>query len=142
GSRYVVSSSNSYEVSVTIRFDHPVIGRQFVSVEVEPETYAREIASARTFGFLREVESLRGRGLAQGGAAENARVLTDTGLHEGTTLRFPDEFARHKALDVIGDLGLLGGRLRAHVVAQRPSHKGNIALGKEILAQAEKRALA
>ena len=141
-SHYVVSASNTFEVSVTIRFDHAAIGRQFVSVEVEAASYLQEIARARTFGFLNEVETLRDRGLARGGSEENAIVLTDTGLHGETKLRFPDEFARHKALDVIGDLGLLGGRLRAHVVAQRPSHKGNIALGKEILAQAAKRALA
>jgi UDP-3-O-[3-hydroxymyristoyl] N-acetylglucosamine deacetylase/3-hydroxyacyl-[acyl-carrier-protein] dehydratase len=129
-------------VSVTIRFDHPSIGRQFVSVEVEPASYSQEIGAARTFGFLHEVEALRNRGLAQGGSTENAIILTETGLHSDTQLRFPDEFARHKALDLIGDLGLLGGRLRAHIVAQRPSHRGNFALAREILAQAEKRALA
>jgi UDP-3-O-[3-hydroxymyristoyl] N-acetylglucosamine deacetylase / 3-hydroxyacyl-[acyl-carrier-protein] dehydratase len=141
-SSYTVSPSSSYEVSVTIRFDHPTIGRQFASVEVTPESYTREIASARTFGFLDEVEALRARGLARGGSAENAILLTADGLHEGIDLRFPDEFARHKVLDVIGDLSLLAGRLRAHVVAQRPSHRGNVALAKEILTQAEKRALA
>ncbi len=141
-STYTVSPSTDYEVSVTIRFEHPVIGRQFASAEVVPESYAREIASARTFGFLHEVEALRSRGLAKGGSTENAILLTEDGLHEGITLRFPDEFARHKVLDIIGDLALLGGRLRAHVVAQRPSHRGNVALAREILAQAEKRALA
>jgi len=141
GSSYVASASSSYEVSVTIRFDHPSIGRQFVSTEVEPDTYAREIASARTFGFLSEVEALRGRGLAKGGSVDNAILLTETGVHGDGGLRFPDEFARHKALDVIGDLALLGGRLRAHVVARRPSHRGNVALAREIQAQAEKSAL-
>src|SRR5690606_14761795 len=82
------------------------------------------------------------RGLALGGTPENAIVLTPIGLLGETELRFADEFARHKALDLVGDLALLGGRLRAHVVAQRPSHRGNVALAKEILAQAEKRALA
>jgi UDP-3-O-[3-hydroxymyristoyl] N-acetylglucosamine deacetylase/3-hydroxyacyl-[acyl-carrier-protein] dehydratase len=129
-------------VSVTIRFEHPTIGRQFASAEVVPESYAREIASARTFGFLGEVDALRARGLAQGGSAENAILLTENGQHEGTELRFPDEFARHKVLDEIGDLALLAGRLRGHVVAERPSHRGNVALAREILAQEEKRALA
>jgi UDP-3-O-[3-hydroxymyristoyl] N-acetylglucosamine deacetylase/3-hydroxyacyl-[acyl-carrier-protein] dehydratase len=119
-----------------------VIGRQFASFEVEPAGYVREIAPARTFGFLSEVEALRSRGLGLGGSAENAILLTETGLHEGIELRFPDEFARHKALDVIGDLGLLGARLKANIVALRPSHRGNVALAKEILAQQEKRALA
>ena len=141
-SSYMVSPSSAFEVSVTIRFEHPTIGRQFASPEVEPESYGRDIASARTFGFLREVEALRSRGLAKGGSAENAILLTEEGLHEGMRLRFPDEFARHKVLDLIGDLALLGGRLRAHVVAQRPSHRGNVALAREIAAQAEKKALA
>jgi UDP-3-O-[3-hydroxymyristoyl] N-acetylglucosamine deacetylase/3-hydroxyacyl-[acyl-carrier-protein] dehydratase len=141
-SRYVASPSSSYEVSATVRFDHPMIGRQFASAEIDGATFEREIASARTFGFLSEVEALRARGLAQGGSLENAIVLTESGLHEGVTLRFPDEFARHKVLDVVGDLALLGGRLHAHIVAQRPSHRGNVALAKEILAHIEKRALA
>ncbi len=142
GSSYVVSPSTSYEVSVTIRFDHPTIGRQFVSVEVDPGSYRREIESARTFGFLHEIDALRSRGLAQGGSADNAIILSETGLHGDTQLRFPDEFVRHKALDMIGDLGLLGARLQAHVVAQRPSHRGNVALAREILARVDKRALA
>jgi UDP-3-O-[3-hydroxymyristoyl] N-acetylglucosamine deacetylase/3-hydroxyacyl-[acyl-carrier-protein] dehydratase len=90
------------------------------------------VAPARTFGFTHEVEALRARGLAQGGTPENAVVLTESGLMEGTALRFPDEFARHKVLDIVGDLALLGARLNAHVVATRPSHRGNIALAKEI----------
>ncbi len=142
GSAYTASPADDYEVSVTIRFDHPTIGRQFFSVEVDPDSYSREIAAARTFGFLSEVEDLRSRGRGLGGSVENAILLTDTGLHGDTPLRFPDEFARHKVLDLIGDLGLLSARLRAHVVARRPSHRGNVALAREILAQAKKRALA
>ena len=141
-SRYVASPAEAYEVSATVRFDHPTIGRQFASAEIDAASFQREIASARTFGFLAEVEALRARGLAQGGSLDNAIVLTESGLHEGVTLRFPDEFARHKVLDIVGDLALLGGRLQAHVVAQRPSHRGNVALAREILAQIEKRALA
>lgn len=141
-SSYVVSPAANFEVSATIRFDHPLIGRQFTSFEIDPESYAREIAPARTFGFLGEVEALHSRGLARGGSLENAIVLTQTGLHEGVELRFPDEFARHKLLDLIGDIALLGSRLRGHVIAQRPSHRGNVALAKEIQAEADKRALA
>jgi UDP-3-O-[3-hydroxymyristoyl] N-acetylglucosamine deacetylase / 3-hydroxyacyl-[acyl-carrier-protein] dehydratase len=139
-SGYVVSASESYEVSASIRFDHPSIGRQFASVEVTPESYGREVAGARTFGFVREVEDLRSRGLAMGGSVENAVVLSDTGLYEGVELRFPDEFVRHKVLDLVGDLCLLGGRLHAHVVAMKPSHRGNVALGREIAARAAKAA--
>lgn len=141
-SRYIVSTADALELSATIRFAHPLIRRQFASAEANPESYVREIASARTFGFMAEVEALRARGLAQGGTIENAIVLTEDGLHEGIELRFPDEFARHKLLDLVGDLALLNGRLQAHVVAELPSHRGNVALAKEILARAEKRALA
>jgi UDP-3-O-[3-hydroxymyristoyl] N-acetylglucosamine deacetylase / 3-hydroxyacyl-[acyl-carrier-protein] dehydratase len=140
-SSYVVSPSSAYEVSVAIRFENPIIGRQFVSVEVNPESYGAEIAGARTFGFVHEVEELRARGRALGGSLDNAIVLTQEGLHEGSSLRFADEFARHKVLDVVGDIALLGARFRGHIVAQRPSHRGNVALAREVLAQAEKQAL-
>jgi UDP-3-O-[3-hydroxymyristoyl] N-acetylglucosamine deacetylase/3-hydroxyacyl-[acyl-carrier-protein] dehydratase len=139
-SSYVVTPATAFEVSATIEFDHPLIGRQFSSYRIDPTTFSKEIASARTFGFTREIEELRARGLAQGGSLENALVLTDEGLHEGSTLRFPDEFARHKVLDIVGDLALLGARLGGHVMAQRPSHRGNVALAREILARAEKKA--
>ncbi len=141
-SRYVVSPSDGLELSATIRFEHPLIGRQFTSAEVTPGEFATQIAPARTFGFTSEVAALRARGLAQGGSLESAIVLTDDGLHDGVELRFQDEFVRHKVLDLLGDLALLGGRLQAHVVAERPSHRGNVALAREILAQQEKRALA
>src|SRR5690606_20561772 len=68
---------------------------------------------------------------------ENAIVLTDTGLHDGVELRYPDEFARHKVLDIVGDLSLVGSRVRGHVMADRPSHKGNIALAKELRADSQ-----
>jgi UDP-3-O-[3-hydroxymyristoyl] N-acetylglucosamine deacetylase / 3-hydroxyacyl-[acyl-carrier-protein] dehydratase len=141
-SSYVVSPADAFEASAAIEFDHVRIGRQFASFRVDPESYAREIAPARTFGFLKEVEGLRARGLALGGAVENAVVLTDEGLAEGVELRFADEFVRHKMLDLIGDLALLGGRLRVHVVARKPSHRGNVALAREIQARAERKALA
>lgn len=136
GSRYVVSPADDFEVSATIRFDHPLIGRQFYSHVVDTDTYEKDVETARTFGFLNEVEELRRRGLAQGGSLDNAIVLTEEGLHDGVELRFPDEFARHKVLDLVGDLSLVGARIRAHVVADRPSHGGNIALAKQLLADA------
>jgi UDP-3-O-[3-hydroxymyristoyl] N-acetylglucosamine deacetylase/3-hydroxyacyl-[acyl-carrier-protein] dehydratase len=135
GSRYVVSPASDFEVSATIRFDHPLIGRQFYSHSLEPVRYQVDVESARTFGFLNEVEELRRRGLAQGGSLDNAIVLTEDGLHDGVALRFPDEFARHKVLDVVGDLSLVGARIRGHVVADRPSHGGNIALAKQLMAE-------
>jgi UDP-3-O-[3-hydroxymyristoyl] N-acetylglucosamine deacetylase/3-hydroxyacyl-[acyl-carrier-protein] dehydratase len=141
-SDYVVAPAKGYLISTTIEFDHPLIGRQFGSHRVDPASYAAEIAGARTFGFTHEVEALKGRGLAHGGSTDNAVVLTSDGLIEGTELRWADEFVRHKTLDIIGDLALLGARIEGHVVAQKPSHRGNVALAREIQARADRKALA
>jgi UDP-3-O-[3-hydroxymyristoyl] N-acetylglucosamine deacetylase/3-hydroxyacyl-[acyl-carrier-protein] dehydratase len=138
---YVVGPAKDYRVSTTIEFDHPLIRRQFGSFRVD-EQFGEEIAPARTFCPLSEVEGLRGRGLAQGGSLENAVVLDETGIHGGTELRFPDEFVRHKMLDLVGDLALVGARIAGHVVAERPGHRGNVALAKELVSRAEKKALA
>ncbi|HEX8832069.1 MAG TPA: 3-hydroxyacyl-ACP dehydratase FabZ, partial [Longimicrobium sp.] len=100
-----------------------------------------QVLAARTFGFLRDVEAMRGRGRAQGGTVDNAVVLTDEGTLEGTELRFPDEFVRHKTLDVIGDLALVGARIQGHVVAEKPGHAGNVALAQQLIARAAKKAL-
>ena len=142
GSEYVVAPAAEYRVSPSIDFQHPLVGRQYGSFPVEGAVFAREVLPARTFGFLRDVEAMHARGLALGGSPDNAVVLTDDGVVEGTELRWPDEFVRHKALDLVGDLALVGARLRAHVVAERPGHAGNVALAKELLARAEKKALA
>jgi UDP-3-O-[3-hydroxymyristoyl] N-acetylglucosamine deacetylase / 3-hydroxyacyl-[acyl-carrier-protein] dehydratase len=132
GSSYAALPSPSYRVSVTIEFDHPLIRRQHGAYELTGETFARELAPARTFGFVREAEQLRARGLVKGVTEENAVVLGADGLLAGAPLRFPDEFVRHKAGDLIGDLALIGRRVRAHVVAERPSHAGNLALAKQL----------
>ncbi|HEX9936707.1 MAG TPA: bifunctional UDP-3-O-[3-hydroxymyristoyl] N-acetylglucosamine deacetylase/3-hydroxyacyl-ACP dehydratase [Longimicrobium sp.] len=137
---YVVAPSQGYRLSTTIEFDHPAVGRQYASFRVDDGSFAREMAPARTFCFEREVEELYSRGLAQGGTVQNAVVLgEDGGIVGGTALRFPDEFVRHKALDVIGDLALVGARLSAHVIAEKPGHKGNVALAQELVARNEKK---
>jgi UDP-3-O-[3-hydroxymyristoyl] N-acetylglucosamine deacetylase/3-hydroxyacyl-[acyl-carrier-protein] dehydratase len=141
-SEYVVAPSRDYRVSASIEFDHPLIGRQFASFHVGEPSFETDVLPARTFGFLRDVEAMRGRGLAMGGSPDNAVVLTEDGLLDGMQLRFPDEFVRHKALDVVGDLALVGARIRGHVIAERPGHLGNVALAKELVARAEKKALA
>lgn len=137
---YVVAPAQGYRLSATIEFDHPAVGRQYASFRVDDGSFGRELAPARTFCFEREVEELYSRGLAQGGTVQNAIVLGDNGgIVAGTELRFPDEFVRHKALDVVGDLALVGARLNAHVVADRPGHKGNVALAKELVERAERK---
>jgi UDP-3-O-[3-hydroxymyristoyl] N-acetylglucosamine deacetylase / 3-hydroxyacyl-[acyl-carrier-protein] dehydratase len=138
---YVVAPAQGYRLSTTIEFDHPAVGRQFASFRVEDGAFSRELAPARTFCFEREVEELYSRGLAQGGTTQNAIVLGENGgIVAGLELRFPDEFVRHKALDVVGDLALVGARLNAHVVAEKPGHKGNVALAQELVARNERKA--
>lgn len=137
---YVVAPAQGYRLSTTIEFDHPAVGRQYASFRVDDGSFGREMAPARTFCFEREVEELYSRGLAQGGTVQNAVVLGDNGgIVAGTELRFPDEFVRHKALDIVGDLALVGGRLAAHVVAEKPGHKGNVALAQELVARYERK---
>jgi UDP-3-O-[3-hydroxymyristoyl] N-acetylglucosamine deacetylase / 3-hydroxyacyl-[acyl-carrier-protein] dehydratase len=127
GASYAAVPSPSMVLSATIEFDHPLVRRQFGSYEVTPQRFADELAGARTFGFVREADSLRARGLVQGVSLENAIILNETGIESGE-LRYADEFVRHKIGDVVGDLALLGCRLSAHVIATRPSHAGNMAL--------------
>jgi UDP-3-O-[3-hydroxymyristoyl] N-acetylglucosamine deacetylase/3-hydroxyacyl-[acyl-carrier-protein] dehydratase len=123
---------------VTIEWPHPLIGRQAGSYEVTPAVFAAELAPARTFGFTSEVAELQAKGLIKGASAANAIVLDERGIANGGKLRWPDEFVRHKAADIVGDLALTGARVRAHVVATRPSHGGNIALARA-LSRAAKR---
>jgi len=133
GASYVATPAPELQISATIEFEHPLVRRQFGSFRVEPSTFATELAGARTFGFLAEAEALWQRGLARGATSENAIVLDETGVHGDNPLRWPDEFVRHKIGDVVGDLLLTGGRVRAHVVAERPSHAGNVALAEQIV---------
>jgi UDP-3-O-[3-hydroxymyristoyl] N-acetylglucosamine deacetylase/3-hydroxyacyl-[acyl-carrier-protein] dehydratase len=141
GAEYVVAPADSYRVSATIDFEHPLIRRQFGSFHVSPGTYGEELAPARTFCYASDVEAMRARGLAQGGTLESAVVLTEDGLAGDAPLRFADEFVRHKALDIVGDLALVGARIHGHVVAERPGHRGNVALAKELVARAERKAM-
>jgi UDP-3-O-[3-hydroxymyristoyl] N-acetylglucosamine deacetylase/3-hydroxyacyl-[acyl-carrier-protein] dehydratase len=137
GESYVATSSESLRVSATIDFAHAAIGRLFGSFEITPDAFREEIAPARTFGFLSDAETLRAKGLALGASLGNTVVLDDAGIMN-KPLRFPDEFLRHKVGDVVGDLALLGGRVAAHVVAERPSHRGNIALARAIRDQSRR----
>jgi UDP-3-O-[3-hydroxymyristoyl] N-acetylglucosamine deacetylase / 3-hydroxyacyl-[acyl-carrier-protein] dehydratase len=136
-SSYVVAPAKDLRLTTTIEWSHPLIGRQTGSYDITPASFATEIAEARTFGFLREAEALRARGLALGAALESTLVLSDEGL-VGGSLRWPDEFVRHKAGDILGDLALIGGRIQAHVVATKPSHQGNIALARWLTRTAQR----
>jgi len=128
---YLVGPAPALRISTTIDFPHPLIGRQSGTYDITAEAFARELAPARTFGFVKEVEKLRSKGLIAGASTANAVVLDEQGIVEGT-LRWPDEFVRHKAADLVGDLALVGGRIHAYVVADKPSHRGNVALGNAL----------
>jgi UDP-3-O-[3-hydroxymyristoyl] N-acetylglucosamine deacetylase len=110
-------------VMYAIDFPHPLIRRQRYSVSLDSEHFRREIAPARTFGFLKEVQFLQSRGLARGGSLQNALVLDETGVLNPGGLRFPEEFVRHKILDVLGDLALLGMPIIGRLEVSRGSHE-------------------
>jgi len=134
GQSYVATRGSGLRVSATIDFEHDAIGRRFGSFAAAARAFAIEVAPARTFGFEADSEALHARGLALGASLENTVVLDESGvMNDG--LRFEDEFLRHKVGDIIGDLALIGARINAHVVAERPSHRGNVALAKAIADQ-------
>src|SRR5687768_2813573 len=130
-----LSPADHFSVSYTIGFDHPLLRHQSITVRVAPHTFATDIAPARTFGFLREVETLRRAGLALGGSLENAVVIGETGVLNN--LRFEDEFVRHKVLDAIGDLMLLGYPVVGHLEAVKAGHALHAALARELMATPE-----
>jgi UDP-3-O-[3-hydroxymyristoyl] N-acetylglucosamine deacetylase len=120
--RISVEPADSYQIDCLIDFAHPLIGMQHLEVELTNGNFSREIASARTFGFTEEIEALRRANLIRGGSLDNAIVLTEDGMLNETSLRFSDEFVRHKILDIIGDLALLGMPILGRVKAERSGH--------------------
>ena len=109
-------------ITTSIDFPHPSIGRQKMDIDINDQSFTREIANARTFGFMKDVEALQARGLALGGSLDNAIVLDDKGIINPDGLRFADEFVRHKTLDALGDLVTLGMPLMGHVVLHKAGH--------------------
>lgn len=123
---------DSYCVTYSIDFPHPLIGKTAFEVDLSRDLYTRDIAPARTFGFLHEAEAMRNMGLIRGASEQNAIVLTREGVKNGP-LRYPDEFVRHKVLDLIGDLALLGHRILGRIVADRAGHAMHTALVSRLL---------
>jgi len=134
--RIALYPSDHFKVTYSISFDHPLIRHQSRTMKITDETFVEEIAPARTFGFLKEVEMLRQRGLALGGSLDNAIVLGETGVLNNA-LRFEDEFVRHKILDVIGDLSLVGYPVLGHLVAHRGGHALHTAFAARILEEVD-----
>lgn len=131
--RIALYPADRFKVSYTISFDHPMLRHQQKTMDLDEQAFVDQIAPARTFGFLKEVEMLRQRGLALGGSLENAVVLGETGVLN--PLRFEDEFVRHKILDVVGDLALVGHPIQGHLVVHRGGHALHTTFAEEILRQ-------
>jgi UDP-3-O-[3-hydroxymyristoyl] N-acetylglucosamine deacetylase len=138
--RIALYPSDHFKVTYSIAFDHPLLRHQSRTIRISEESFIDEIAPARTFGFLKEVEMLRQQGLTLGGSLENAIVIGDTGVLN-SSLRFEDEFVRHKILDVIGDLSLVGHRIIGHVVAHRGGHALHTAFAARVVEDTESWAL-
>ena len=123
-------------MSYAIAFEHPLLRHQAIDLAVTLESFVEQIAPARTFGFLSEVEALQRQGLARGGSLDNAIVIGESAILNGS-LRFEDEFVRHKVLDAIGDLALLGHPLVARLEAYKAGHAVHVALARELMARPE-----
>jgi UDP-3-O-[3-hydroxymyristoyl] N-acetylglucosamine deacetylase len=134
GSRRIrIEPASTPRITYTIHYDHPLIQTQTYAYEHSSRAFASDIAGARTFGFLQEVEALWARGLGRGGNLENTVVLSQDGILNESGLRFTDEFVRHKVLDLIGDFSLLGLPFIGHLIAVRSGHALHTRLVKQIL---------
>jgi UDP-3-O-[3-hydroxymyristoyl] N-acetylglucosamine deacetylase len=135
--RAVLLPASEFKITYEIDFRHRAIGRQSYSMIFSDEKYEKEICAARTFGFLNEVEYLQAKGLALGGSLKNAIVLDDGKIINKEGLRFPDEFVRHKILDAIGDLFLLGMPIIGHFMAYKSGHHLNNLLLRELMKETD-----
>jgi len=134
--RLAIFPANDLRATYAIDFPHPAIGYQETEFRISALTFVEELAPARTFCLYRDVESMRQQGMALGGDLSNAVVVGDDGILAGS-LRFPDEFVRHKMLDLLGDMSLLGSPIRGHLVAFKGGHRLHLALVDQILRSPE-----
>lgn len=125
------------KLTFKIQFNHHLLNEQMLSIELCEESFIKEVAPARTFGFLKDVEYLRTIGLAKGGSLDNAVILGENGLMNKSGLRFKDEFVRHKMLDFIGDVSLAGFPIYGHIVANKSGHSANIKFVKKLLSSSD-----
>jgi UDP-3-O-[3-hydroxymyristoyl] N-acetylglucosamine deacetylase/3-hydroxyacyl-[acyl-carrier-protein] dehydratase len=134
----VVVPSDTLRISCTIHYGKPGLDAQFLSLAIEPETFESQISPARTFALYEEIQYLIDHGLIKGGSLENAVLIRNESILATEPLRFRDEFVRHKILDVLGDIVLLGRPLAAHIITVRPGHSCNAALTKALAKVMEK----
>ena len=139
GSRRVrIEPCSRPKITYSIQYDHPLIRTQSFTYDCSAASFENEIAAARTFGFLHEVQALWSRGLGKGGSLENTVVLSEQGVVNQSGLRFPNEFVRHKILDLVGDVALMGFPFIGHIIAERSGHALHTKLVEQILAQPDK----
>lgn len=136
GKRITIVPSDRFLLTCDVFFDHPLVGRQMMEFEVTPDRYSTDIAPARTFGFSAQLDEMRNQGLIRGASLENAVCFGPQGVMNPGGLRFPDEPCRHKMLDLIGDLALIGRPLLGHVIAEKAGHAMHVALVAKIMSDA------
>jgi UDP-3-O-[3-hydroxymyristoyl] N-acetylglucosamine deacetylase len=134
--RITVLPAETFRLTCDVYFDHPLVGRQQMDIELTPDLYRRDIAAARTFGFAHELDQMRDMGLIRGADLDNAICFERDRVLNSGGLRFPDEPCRHKVLDLIGDLALIGQPLLGHVIAERAGHAMHVALVQKIMSDA------
>jgi len=133
GKRITILPSDRFQLRCRNFYDHPMVGEQILDLDLTPEAYATEIAPARTFGFEYELDQMRDMGLIRGASLDNAVCFTRQAVANPGGLRFPDECCRHKALDLIGDLALIGRPVRGLVLAEKAGHAMHVALVNKIM---------
>jgi UDP-3-O-[3-hydroxymyristoyl] N-acetylglucosamine deacetylase/3-hydroxyacyl-[acyl-carrier-protein] dehydratase len=138
GTQRILLPHEGFKVTFTIDYPNRLVGTQYASFELDTEVFLREISGARTFAMIEDVEPLRASGLIRGGSLANAVVVTPTEIRSEEPLRWPDEFVRHKILDLVGDLALLGMPVKGHVIGVRGGHAVNVAFVKRLMEEAKK----
>ncbi|MBI5663482.1 MAG: UDP-3-O-acyl-N-acetylglucosamine deacetylase [Nitrospirae bacterium] len=132
-SQIAITPYEGTRITYRLFYTHPAFGEQKIGIDISTTSFINELAPARTFGFLRDVEMLKSRGLAQGGSLDNAIVLGENEVINGNMLRFKDEFVRHKILDAVGDMSLIGLPIYGHIIANKSGHTLHIKLLRKIL---------
>jgi UDP-3-O-acyl N-acetylglucosamine deacetylase len=136
GTHMVALPYDGYRISCTVQYGASQLDTQYYSMAVSATSFARDLAAARTFCLYDEIGPLMKAGLIRGGSLDNANIIKDGAIICKETLRYPDELVRHKMLDIVGDLSLVGRRLRGHIIAIKPGHPSNVALARLLAAQA------
>ncbi len=136
GTKLVLVPADSLKITCIVAFGASPLDNQFHSIDVTPESFRSDIAPCRTFCIYKELEQMLAMGLVKGGSLDNAIIMHEGAIICKDGLRFPNELVRHKILDIVGDLFLVGNRVNAHVIAIKPGHPSNVQMAKAMLAQA------